>query len=42
MSVVGEGGHYLNSRAELGGGVLELIRTYGDSVDAASKLRRRH
>jgi hypothetical protein len=27
-SLVGEGGHYLNSKAELVGGLLELLRRY--------------
>jgi hypothetical protein len=31
--MVGGRGHYLNSQTPLAGGVLELIRTYGDGGD---------
>jgi hypothetical protein len=31
--MVGEGGHYLNSRIELGGGVLDLIRTHSERLE---------
>jgi hypothetical protein len=33
VHIVGGRGHYLNSRIELGSGVLDLIRTHRDRLD---------
>ncbi len=37
QKLVGGTGHYLNSKADLTGGVLELIRTYGHGGDHAPR-----
>ena len=34
--LVGGTGHYLNSRIQFAGSILELIRTYGEGIDGAS------